>query len=136
MSHREPSSDDSRFEGHLPPNNVVIDIKVITKWIESWAQSGRLWWRLFTNNQVPIWVKIIPILSLIYWLSPFDFAIIPFIGLTPLDDLAAIYFGFKLFVELCPTDLVNQIQDELTYGSTIDDQGTVIDATYQVLDDD
>ncbi len=136
MSHREPSSDDSRFESHLPPNNLVIAIKVIMKWIESWGKSRQLWWRLFTSNQVSVWAKIIPILSLIYWLSPFEFAIIPFIGLTPLDDLAVIYFGLKLFVELCPSDLVHQIRDELTYGSTTGDPGKVIDAPYQILDDD
>ena len=136
MFDREPSSDDPHFDGRIPTDSVVIDNKVLTNWIKEIGKSGQLWWRLFTSRFVPTWIKVIPVLSLIYWLSPFDFAVIPFIGLTPLDDIAVIYFGWKLFVELCPTELVNQIQDELNYGSSADDQGKVIDTSYQILDDD
>ncbi|MEM7348278.1 MAG: hypothetical protein AAF485_28960 [Chloroflexota bacterium] len=82
MPYREPSSDDPHFDGRAPSNNVVIDIKVIANWIQELTKSKRLWWRLFTSNQVPTWTKIIPVLSIIYWLSPFDFALIPIIGNT------------------------------------------------------
>ena len=51
--------------------------------------------------------------SLVYLVSPIDFVpdVIP--GLGQLDDLAVIVIGVKLFIELCPPEIVRQHLQEL-----------------------
>lgn len=113
------------------------DSKVLANFTREFNKSRVLIWRLFTSPEVPIWVKGVPILSLLYWVSPADALLIPFLGITPIDDVAVILLGLKLFVELCPTDLVDRLRDEINYGSPASgDNDTVIDATYHILDDD
>jgi hypothetical protein len=65
--------------------------------------------------------------------------LIPILGATPVDDIGVIWLGLKLFVELCPHDLVERLRDEIEYGPAVkddDDGGQVIDATYEILDDE
>ncbi len=113
------------------------DFKVLANFAREFNKSRTLIWRLFTNSEVPIWVKGVPILSFLYWLSPADALFIPFLGITPLDDIVVILLGLKLFVELCPRDLVDRLRDEINYGIPAgDDNDEVIDAAYHILDDD
>ena len=123
-------NDDPSFDDPLVMN------KILTNFSRELGKSRLLLWRLFTDPEVSLWVKLIPILSFLYWLSPFDVFLIPFLGVTPIDDIAVIVLGLKLFIELCPQDLVNQLRDEINYGPSADDNGEVIDATYHILDDD
>lgn len=97
-------------------------------------KNGLLWWRLFTHPRVSIFAKILPVLAFLYWLNPLDFPTMPILGITPIDDAAAILLGLKLFVELSPQDVVAAIRYEIEYGTSADDE--VIDASYRVLDDD
>jgi uncharacterized membrane protein YkvA (DUF1232 family) len=55
--------------------------------------------RLMKDQRVNIWLKAIPIFTLVYFVSPFD---IP----GPIDDALVIWFGTELFVDLCPQDIV------------------------------
>jgi len=96
-------------------------------------KNWRLWWGLFTHPRVSVLVKVIPVLSVLYWLNPID-PLPPPLNITPIDDLTAILLGLKLFVELSPPDLVAALRHEIEYGSPVDDE--VIDASYRVLDDD
>lgn len=91
-------------------------------------------WRLFRHPQVPLWIKPIPLISMLYWLNPIDF--VPVVGLTPLDDLSVVLLGSKLFVELAPKLVVDRLRNELDYGNPVDDNGQVIDTTYHFMDDD
>lgn len=113
------------------------DAKILANFTREFSKSGRLIWRLFTSSEVPLWTKVIPILSFLYWLGPADAFLIPFVGVTPIDDVAVILLGLKLFVEVCPRDFVERLRDEINYGIPADDDNnTVIDTTYHVLDDD
>lgn len=114
------------------------DARVLANFVRELGKSGALIWRLFTSPETPLWTKIIPVLSFLYWLGPADAVLIPFLGITPLDDIVVILLGLKLFVEVCPQDLVERLRDEINYGipADDDDNDTVIDATYHVLDDD
>ncbi len=102
-------------------------------WLALKKNAILIWW-LFKNRAVSRSAKIIPIFILLYWLNPVDLAV-PIIGLTPLDDLAVLFFGSKLFVELCPPDLVNRYRADLDYGPSIDDD-YIIDAPHTLVDDD
>jgi uncharacterized membrane protein YkvA (DUF1232 family) len=95
----------------------------------------RLIWRLFTDRNVPIWVKLIPPLALIYVLSPIDIVPDPMLGLGQLDDLAIILLGAKLFIEMCPSDVVQRHRDELEGNIPPDSEGEVVDASFEVIDE-
>jgi uncharacterized membrane protein YkvA (DUF1232 family) len=73
----------------------------------------RLAWRLLLDSRVPLWVKAVLPASLIYVVSPIDFVPDAIIGLGQLDDLAVIVIGLKLFIELCPPNIVREHMQEL-----------------------
>ncbi len=97
---------DSSNQGHqVKPVNVGILADII--------RQARLAWRLMLDPRVPLWVTAIVPASLVYLISPIDFIpdVIP--GLGQLDDLAVIVIGVKLFIELCPTEIVREHMQEL-----------------------
>lgn len=73
----------------------------------------KLIWRLLNDSRVPSWIKMIIPATLLYLLFPVD--IIPDLapGLGQLDDIAIVLLGLKLFVEMCPEEIVRQHLDEL-----------------------
>ncbi len=77
------------------------------------VRQARLAWRLMLDPRVPLWVKTIVPASLVYLVFPIDFVpdVIP--GLGQLDDLAVIVVGVKLFIELCPPQIVREHLQEL-----------------------
>lgn len=93
----------------------------------------RLAWQLFIDQRVPIWTKIIPLLSFAYLFWPIDLIpdFYPVIG--QLDDIGIIMLGITLFVKLCPPDVVQTHSDELGYEMPDDED--VIDGNYTVVDD-
>jgi uncharacterized membrane protein YkvA (DUF1232 family) len=64
--------------------------------------QARLAFRLFREPRVPMVLKAVPLLGLLYVISPVDFVpdFIP--GLGQLDDLGIILAALELFVRLCP----------------------------------
>jgi uncharacterized membrane protein YkvA (DUF1232 family) len=102
----------------------------------------RLVWRLWVDPRVATWTKLIPPVALAYVISPLDFIPDVVLGLGQLDDLAVILLGLKVFVELCPPEIVQQHLDALRAGSVKQvqhgsppDQGEVIDGSYRVIKD-
>jgi uncharacterized membrane protein YkvA (DUF1232 family) len=65
--------------------------------------QARLAVRLFREPRVPMVLKAVPLLALLYVISPVDFVpdFIP--GLGQLDDLGIIIAALELFVRLCPS---------------------------------
>jgi uncharacterized membrane protein YkvA (DUF1232 family) len=62
----------------------------------------RLAWRLIREPRVPAFAKAVPLLALLYVVSPFDFIpdVLPFVG--QMDDLGILVLSLKLFLRLCP----------------------------------
>ncbi len=87
-------------------------------------KQGRLILRLLGDRRVPIWPKLIIPGTIAYVLSPIDFLSDPIIGLGQLDDIAVFLIGLKLFVELCPRDIVQEHLDNLS---------SVISGSYRVV---
>ncbi len=75
--------------------------------------SFRIAWRLLWDSQVPWSTKLIPVIVVLYILSPID--IIPdFIpGLGQLDDVAIFLIGVQVFIAMSPKDLVARFRAEL-----------------------
>jgi uncharacterized membrane protein YkvA (DUF1232 family) len=74
-------------------------------WREVWRQA-RLAWYLVRSPEVPLYLKILPALAVIYVLIPTDFIpdVFPVIG--QLDDITALLVGAKVFIEMAPQEVV------------------------------
>jgi len=118
-----------------------INLGIVTDLI----RQVRLAWRLVLDSRVPLWVKTIVPASLVYLISPVDFVpdVIP--GLGQLDDLAVIVIGVKLFIELCPPDIVREHMQKLlgesnwrveTDEPTSPPASQIIDAPYEIKKDE
>lgn len=73
-------------------------------------QNAILTWQLFWDNRVGFWPKLIPVLALIYLISPADlipaFLLGPLAPLGAVDDLGFIVLALNLFVKASPPDVV------------------------------
>jgi len=68
---------------------------------EDLALRVKLIFRLLGDARVNPLLKILPVGSLLYF-------IIPDLLIGPIDDMAVIWLGSVLFVELCPPEVVNE----------------------------
>ena len=83
--------------------------------------------RLMGDSRVSPFVKILPIASLAYLISPVDLlpgVVFPVIG--ALDDAAIMWIGSTLFVQLCPDNVVKEHMDDLDMISG--DADDIVDA--------
>jgi len=90
--------------------------------------------RLMADRRVSFFLKLLPLASLAYLVSPVDLApnvVLPVIGV--LDDAAVLWIGTNLFVELCSPLIVKEHMDELQ--SNLDEADDVIDAETMDLND-
>ena len=92
----------------MGPNRVRPDAKEAANLLSEVVREARLIWYLLTDGRVSSWVKMIPLATLLYILSPIDFLPDPILGLGQLDDLAALILGVKLFIEMCPREIVRE----------------------------
>lgn len=74
--------------------------------IQGIIDEAWLTWRLLMDNRVPLWMKVVALLPLLYVLSPID--IIPdfILGLGQVDDIAIVLAGMRFFQSLVPDDIV------------------------------
>jgi len=109
-------------------------------------KNARLVWRLL-RDQVSPWLKMILPGTLLYLLLPIDFLPDLAPGLGQLDDIAVILLGVKLFIELCPQDIVRRHLREMSSvpGSyrVVDEESSqepspsaYIEAPYRVIGED
>ena len=74
----------------------------------------KLVWLLLKDKRVNVFLKTLPVLSLVYLVVPFDLApgiALPVIG--ALDDAAVVWIGTALFVGLCPPEVVEEHMNTL-----------------------
>ena len=77
--------------------------------IQDFIRHIKLIWLLISDKRINLFLKILPVASLVYLVSPFDMLsgmAFPVIG--ALDDAAIIWIGTSLFISLCPEDIVNE----------------------------
>ncbi|MBL7184583.1 MAG: DUF1232 domain-containing protein [Anaerolineae bacterium] len=115
--------------------------------LASIIKNARLVWRLLWDPDVSTWLKMIPPATLLYLLFPIDFLPDPVLGLGQLDDIAVILLGVKLFIELCPQDIVRHHLREMSSVSgsyrVVDEEpsqepapSAYIEAPYHVIEED
>jgi uncharacterized membrane protein YkvA (DUF1232 family) len=96
--------------------------------LQGFIKQAKLVGRLIGDNRVNGLLKLIPIASIIYLISPVDLipgAVVPILG--ALDDAAVVWIGTTLFIELCPPDVVQEHRDALNMENS-GDSGEIIDA--------
>lgn len=77
--------------------------------IQDVARHLKLIWLLISDKRVNVFLKLLPIASLVYLFSPVDMLpgmVVPVIG--ALDDAAIIWIGTSLFISLCPEEIVQE----------------------------
>lgn len=102
--------------------------------MEIW-RSMQLVWRLMLDPRVPFFPKLIVPLVALYVLSPLDVVPDVILVLGQLDDIALLFFGTKVFINLCPPDVVMEHRRALGGGSTTA-SADYVDGTYRVVDED
>ena len=96
--------------------------------LKEFLKQAKLVGRLVGDRRVNGLLKLIPIASIIYLVSPIDLIpglAIPLLG--ALDDAAVVWIGTTLFIELCPPEVVQEHRDALN-GYVSSDSGDIIDA--------
>src|SRR4051812_521015 len=87
--------------------------------LRAFIDQIRLTWALFRDPRVPIWAKAIPVIGILYVLSPLDFIPDVIIGLGQLDDLAIVIGGMRLFAAGFSHGIVEQHRAEIA-GKPLD----------------
>lgn len=107
-----------------------------------WAglvRQFRLAWRLLWDPRVSGWTKLVPLMVVLYILSPIDFIPDWFLGLGQLDDLGALLVGVQAFVGLVPPAIVLQHLEAMGFHvdhwRVVDEEPPVIEAEYEVEED-
>ena len=87
------------------------------RFLRSLPQFVRLYWRLFRDYRVSVWPKALLVIALLYVVSPIDFIpdVIPFIG--EVDDLVVLIAICRLFIYLCPPDVVREHVHSIDAGA-------------------
>jgi hypothetical protein len=67
--------------------------------------------RLMADSRVSMLVKVIPVAAILYLLG------FPDLAPGPVDDAGVIWLGMYLFVELCPSDVVQEHMSALKQSS-------------------
>ncbi len=81
------------------------DSNAIVMWLRDVVRQLQLAWRLFWDDRVSFWLKLIPPAAIAYVLMPVDILpdIVP--GAGQLDDVAILLLALKLFIELAPPEV-------------------------------
>jgi uncharacterized membrane protein YkvA (DUF1232 family) len=97
---------------------------------EFFAQFG-LAWQLFWDERVPFSTKLVPLLTLFYLLMPIDLVPDTFLGVGQVDDIVLLLVGLRVFISLCPLELVDEHRKVFNSGNNdvtlIPDDATIID---------
>lgn len=94
-------------------------------------------WQLMGDPQVSGLLKLLlPVLALVYWISPVDLLV----GM-PFDDIAVVVLATRIFVQMAPPQAVQRALSRLggfgggrSRASGWDDENT-IDGQWRVVDD-
>jgi uncharacterized membrane protein YkvA (DUF1232 family) len=114
------------------PKNVLVPPQGGV--IKEFVAHLKLIARLMGDRRVSPWLKLIPVATLVYIVSPVDLIMgIP--GLDMLDDAAVAWLGSYLFLEFCPPDVVSEHVNALSGNKTSTNNDDIIDAETTDIND-
>jgi uncharacterized membrane protein YkvA (DUF1232 family) len=93
-------------------NSFLTNLLNPSNWRGAWKQA-QLAWLLLIDPRVPVSRKLIPVFVLFYIVSPLDLipGFIPILG--QLDDLALLLLGIRLFIQVSPPEVVDELRRKL-----------------------
>lgn len=94
----------SNKKSGLPANPEQVG--ALVGWLKDFFRQFQLAWRLLLDSRIPVALKVIPFGTLAYMLSPIDLVPDAMLGFGQVDDLMVLLLGLKMFIELCPPDIV------------------------------
>ena len=106
---------------HEPPSSEGTPNWLLQLW-----RNLRLAWHLLRDPVLPAVFKMIPVVALVYLLFPADLLPDWIPGLGQMDDLSVALLGLKLFIDACPSSIVEKHQARMSS----------VDATYRVVDEE
>ncbi len=83
--------------------------------------------RLMGDSRVSPLLKLLPIGSILYF-------VIPDLAIGPIDDVAIVWLGSYLFVELCPPDVVQEHMERLKQEALVGGAGEIFPSPEQPTD--
>lgn len=104
---------------------------------ELWQQV-RLVFYLIRDSEVPIYLKVLPFVGVLYTLFPIDIItdVVPVLG--QLDDLTILLIGSKVFIEMAPPQVVARYMDQMkgrTTGTVIEGEATDLAQGITLIED-
>jgi len=89
----------------------------IARFVAYLPQFIRLFYRLMNDERVSVLIKAVPVLGVLLLLSPplVELDLIPLIG--ELDAILVIGLTLKLFIWLCPPDVVREHVAQIARGA-------------------
>lgn len=94
--------------------------QVPSKWVTGWRElliAGRLVLSLLRDRRVAWWAKLVPVAAFLYLLLPFDLLPDTFPGIGQLDDGVVLWAAYRLFLWLCPREVVSEYRSTLDEGT-------------------
>jgi len=70
----------------------------------------RIVWRLVRDGRVPLRTKLVPLVMLVYVVLPADLLPDYILGVGQVDDVAVVLAACRLFLSLCPKEVVREHQ--------------------------
>jgi len=107
---------DKRPSGSIIPSQGGV--------LQNFTLRTKLILRLMADGRVSLLLKLLPVGALAYLISPLDFipaALAPVIGTA--DDIAIVWLGMYLFLEMCPPGVVREhLKNLLSNNQIIEDE--------------
>jgi len=100
----------------------------------------RLIWPLLKDRRVPLVAKSVPILAILYILSPVDLVPDLFPGLGQVDDLSVMILSILLFLRMVPREVLREKIDILHHtgggagSGGKGPRGPTIEGDYEILE--
>ncbi len=127
-------------DNHSGPPATPEQVGTFAGWIKEFFRQFQLSWRLLFDSDIPWSTKLIPFLTVAYLVSPVDFIPDPALGLGQLDDVAILLIGLKLFVDICPPEIVEKhraaLEGRVLEAGVASVGGTVIDVEPEIPDEE
>lgn len=93
----------------------------------------KLIWRLMSDRRVSPLLKLLPVGALAYLVWPLDLiAGIP--GISALDDVGILWISSYFFIELCPTQVIEEHVSEMTGENSIAEESKRDETPADVID--
>lgn len=97
--------------------NYLLNPLALGKIVAHLPQFLLLFYRLLRDNRVPLLTRMVPVLGLLLLIFPpnLEVEMIPMLG--ELDALVIILLTLKLFVWLCPPDVVREHVGRISHAA-------------------